>query len=77
MIHFVGAGPGDPELMTAKGVRLLQHADAVIYDRLVNPLLLFHCKADCLFIYVGKTPDRKSIKQAEINAKLIETAAST
>jgi uroporphyrin-III C-methyltransferase len=74
MIHFVGAGPGDPELMTAKGVRLLQHADAVIYDRLVNPLLLFHCKEDCLFIYVGKTPDRKSIKQAEINAKLIETA---
>lgn len=76
MIHFVGAGPGDPELMTAKGVRLLQHADAVIYDRLVNPLLLFHCKEDCLFIYVGKTPDRKSIKQTEINAKLIETAAS-
>jgi len=76
MIHFVGAGPGDPELMTAKGVRLLQHADAVIYDRLVNPLLLFHCKEDCLFIYVGKTPDRKSIKQTEINAKLIETAAT-
>ncbi len=76
MIHFVGAGPGDPELMTSKGVRLLQHADAVIYDRLVNPLLLFHCKEDCLFIYVGKTPDRPSIKQAEINAKLIETAAS-
>nr|WP_321293937.1 uroporphyrinogen-III C-methyltransferase [uncultured Trichococcus sp.] len=76
MIHFVGSGPGDPELMTAKGVRLLQHADAVIYDRLVNPLLLFHCKQDCLFIYVGKTPDRKSIKQTEINAKLIETAGS-
>ena len=39
-------------------------------------MLLFHCKEDCLFIYVGKTPDRKSIKQTEINAKLIETAAS-
>ena len=76
MIHFVGAGPGDPELMTAKGVRLLQHADAVIYDRLVNPLLLFHCKQDCRFIYVGKTPDRPSIRQAEINGKLIETAES-
>jgi len=76
MIHFVGAGPGDPELLTAKGVRLLQQADAVIYDRLVNPLLLFHCKEDCLFIYVGKTPDHPSIKQAEINAKLIETAGS-
>ncbi|CZQ80323.1 uroporphyrinogen-III C-methyltransferase [Trichococcus ilyis] len=76
MIHFVGAGPGDPELITAKGVRLLQHADAVIYDRLVNPLLLFHCKEDCLFIYVGKTPDQPSINQAEINAKLIETAGS-
>jgi len=76
MIHFVGAGPGDPELITAKGVRYLQHADAVIYDRLVNPLLLFHCKNNCRFIYVGKTPDRPSIKQAEINAKLIETASS-
>lgn len=76
MIHFVGAGPGDPELMTAKGLRLLQHADAVIYDRLVNPLLLFHCKEECHFIYVGKTPDRPSIKQAEINGKLIETAGT-
>ncbi|MDK2780002.1 MAG: hypothetical protein PWP61_299 [Trichococcus sp.] len=76
MIHFVGAGPGDPELMTAKGVRLLQQADVVIYDRLVNPLLLFHCKQECIFIYVGKTPDRLSIKQAEINENLIKTAES-
>lgn len=76
MIHFVGAGPGDPELMTAKGVRLLRQADAVIYDRLVNPLLLFHCKEECHFIYVGKTPDRASIKQSEINGKLIEAAGA-
>lgn len=66
MISFVGAGPGDLELITAKGVRLLQQADVVIYDRLVNPLLLYHCKKECRFLYAGKTPYKKSMTQAEI-----------
>lgn len=73
MISFVGAGPGDIELLTVKGQRLLQEADAVIYDRLVNPLLLFHCKQDCQFIYVGKTPYQKTMKQEEINQLLLKT----
>lgn len=72
MIHFVGAGPGDPELISAKGVRLLQEAEIVIYDRLVNPLLLYHCRKDCQFIYVGKIPDALSIKQVEINQIIAE-----
>lgn len=74
MISFVGAGPGDMELISAKGVRLLQEAEAVIYDRLVNPLLLFHTKPDCALIYVGKTPYQKTVSQETINQKLLATA---
>ncbi|GCF95390.1 hypothetical protein NRIC_32810 [Enterococcus florum] len=73
MISFVGAGPGDIELLTVKGQRLLQEADAVIYDRLVNPLLLFHCQKTCQFIYVGKTPYQETMKQEAINQLLIDT----
>lgn len=76
MISFVGAGPGDIELLTVKGQRLLQEADAVIYDRLVNPLLLFHCKQTCQFIYVGKTPYQNTMKQGEINRLLLESQQS-
>ncbi|MGM0125795.1 uroporphyrinogen-III C-methyltransferase [Enterococcus sp. AZ194] len=72
MISFVGAGPGDIELLTVKGQRLLETADVVIYDRLVNPLLLFHCQKTCDFVYVGKTPYQPSMKQAEINQLLID-----
>ncbi|MGM0213660.1 uroporphyrinogen-III C-methyltransferase [Enterococcus sp. AZ109] len=73
MISFVGAGPGDMELLTVKGQRRLQEADAVIYDRLVNPLLLFHCQKDCQLIYVGKTPYQPTMKQEAINQLLVET----
>jgi uroporphyrin-III C-methyltransferase len=71
MISFVGAGPGDLELLTCKGQRRLAAADVVIYDRLVNPLLLFHCSPDCQLIYVGKQPYQKSITQSQINQLLI------
>ena len=73
MISFVGAGPGDIELLTLKGKKRLQEADAVIYDRLVNPLLLFYCKPDCVFIYVGKTPYQSSMQQETINQLLLDT----
>lgn len=76
MISFVGAGPGDLELITAKGVRLLQQADVVIYDRLVNPLLLHHCQATCRFLYVGKTPYQDSMTQQAIN-ELLQAQAPT
>lgn len=72
MISFVGAGPGDIELVTVKGQRLLAQADAVIYDRLANPLLLYHCKKTCDFFYVGKTPYQPSMKQTDINQLLVE-----
>lgn len=74
MISFVGAGPGDIELVTIKGKRRLEEAEAVIYDRLINPLLLFYCKPDCEFIYVGKTPYQKSMKQETINQLLLDTS---
>lgn len=73
MIHFVGAGSGDPELLTIKGQRILAQAEAVIYDRLVHPLLLFHCPSNCQFIYVGKTPYQSSMTQSEINSLLVAT----
>jgi len=71
MITFVGAGPGDLELLTCKGQRRLSSAEVVIYDRLVNPLLLFHCPPNCKFIYVGKQPYQDSIGQAAINQFLL------
>lgn len=74
MISFVGAGPGDMELISAKGVRLLQEAEVVIYDRLVNPLLLFYTKPNCQLVYVGKTPYRKTFSQEEINSVLLASA---
>lgn len=74
MISFVGAGPGDIELLTVKGQRRLEKADIVIYDRLVNPLLLFHCQQKCRFYYVGKTPYQPSIPQETINHMLVELA---
>lgn len=74
LISFVGSGPGDFELITVKGLRRLKQADVVIYDRLVNPLLLFHCKKTCEFIYVGKTPYQPTIKQSEINQRLISSS---
>ena len=53
-VHLVGAGPGDPELITVKAMRLLQEADAIVYDRLANPALLNYAQECCDLIYVGK-----------------------
>lgn len=74
-IYFVGAGPGDPELITYKGIRLLQIADIVIYDRLVNPLLLLHCTKTCELQYVGKIPHGQATLQPQINQSLVAAAA--
>jgi uroporphyrin-III C-methyltransferase len=70
----VGAGPGDPELITVKGLRCLRAAQVIIYDRLVNPSLLDEVSAFALRIFVGKQPGRCSMCQEEINALLIEHA---
>ncbi|GGB03402.1 uroporphyrinogen-III C-methyltransferase [Macrococcus hajekii] len=74
-VCFVGAGPGDPGLLTLKARRVIAHADVIIYDRLVNPLLLQLSKNDCELIYVGKNPDVKYMKQDAIN-EVINRAAS-
>ncbi|UTG99384.1 uroporphyrinogen-III C-methyltransferase [Macrococcoides canis] len=66
-VYFIGAGPGDPGLVTYKAIRKIEQADVIIYDRLVNPILLQLSKRDCKLIYVGKNPDVKYKKQEEIN----------
>jgi uroporphyrin-III C-methyltransferase/precorrin-2 dehydrogenase/sirohydrochlorin ferrochelatase len=66
-VYFIGTGPGDPELITIKGINLLLRADVVLYDRLVSPLILSHARKDALKINVGKTRDIHRYSQDEIN----------
>ncbi|WP_413722825.1 uroporphyrinogen-III C-methyltransferase [Sodalis sp. RH23] len=73
-VWLVGAGPGDPGLITVMGLDCLKRADAVVYDRLVNPLLLKEAAAHCVLIDVGKRADHHPIPQDRINAILIEQA---
>lgn len=70
-VDLVGAGPGDPELITLKALRLLERAEVVVYDRLVNPALLQHCRSDCARIYVGKRKHCHSMPQARICELLV------
>jgi len=72
IVYLVGAGPGDPELITVRGLRCLQRAEVVIYDRLANPALLDHAPAGAELIDVGKEADRHTLPQAEINRLLVE-----
>jgi uroporphyrin-III C-methyltransferase len=74
MVHLVGAGPGDPELMTLKGLRLVRQAGAVVYDRLVSDEILAEIPKNAARIYVGKQGGTHSIPQEEINALLIDLA---
>ncbi len=73
-VWIVGAGPGDPELITVKGLRLLREADVIVYDRLVHPSLLGEARRDAELIYVGKAPGRHTMTQDEINKLLVEKA---
>lgn len=70
----VGAGIGDPDLLTLKGVKALQQADAVLYDALVDEALLQHAPADAIRIYVGKRRGKKSHTQPEINELIVDCA---
>jgi uroporphyrin-III C-methyltransferase/precorrin-2 dehydrogenase/sirohydrochlorin ferrochelatase len=70
--YLVGAGPGDPELLTLKAQRLLADADIVLYDRLIDPALLDHARRDAEFIDVGKTPNGHSTSQTQINQLLVK-----
>ena len=73
-LTLVGAGPGDPELITLKGIRALQQADVVMYDALVHPDLLDHCRPDALKVYVGKRRGAYSCMQEDINPLIVHYA---
>jgi uroporphyrin-III C-methyltransferase len=73
-VYLVGAGPGDPELITVKGLRCLQKADVILYDRLVNPELLQHAKEGAQLVYCGKLPHYHTMKQETINHFLVKYA---
>ncbi len=73
-VHLVGAGPGDPGLITVRGLRLLQRADVVVHDRLVAPALLDEARAGAQVIDVGKIPGTRCHSQSEINTMLISHA---
>lgn len=73
-VYLVGAGPGDPGLITVKGLECIKKADVIVYDRLASPRLLAFAKPDAEFIFVGKSPDRHVLKQEEINQVLVDKA---
>jgi len=73
-VALVGAGPGDPGLMTVRGLALLRRADVVVYDRLVDPRLLDEARPDAIRVFVGKASGAHTLPQREINALLVRHA---
>ncbi len=73
-VYVVGAGPGDPELITVKAIRLLRSADVVVYDRLIPMDVLKYAKEGAELIYVGKEPGKHTMEQGEINELLLRKA---
>lgn len=73
-VFLVGGGPGDPELITVKGLTALREADCIVYDRLSSPELLLEAKPDCELIYVGKENHNHTMRQEEINKLLVKKA---
>src|SRR5687767_7449313 len=70
-LTLVGAGPGDPDLISVKGMKAIQKADVILYDALVSKQLLQCAKPGCKLVYVGKRKGKKEFPQDEINALLV------
>src|SRR5690625_4898866 len=73
-IVLVGAGPGDVDLITVKGLKAIQQADVILYDRLINKELLSYAKKDAELIYCGKLPNYHHVTQDAINELLVHHA---
>jgi uroporphyrin-III C-methyltransferase len=73
-VYLIGAGPGDPKLLTLRAVEAIQESRVIVYDHLVNPEILAHSRRNAELIYVGKRGGQPSISQSEINRLLIERA---
>ncbi|NKW91552.1 uroporphyrinogen-III C-methyltransferase [Rhodobacteraceae bacterium R_SAG9] len=73
-VYLIGAGPGDPELMTVKAIRMLKEANAVVYDRLVSNEIIAMANPDAKMIFVGKSPKCHTVPQERINEILAEEA---
>ncbi len=73
-VFLLGAGPGDPELITLKGKQILEKADVILYDALAHPNLLKYAPSSCHFVKVGKRKGKHSETQSSINKKMLDYA---